>query len=248
MTTAPGNHHHPKNKHPYRFYWLTGGLATILAAIITVSVTHCSGPVNPPIGQVTTPPGPVTTSPGPVTTSPGPNPLPSNVLLTSADMAQAAGGSWEPLAANAQSLRFSCFPLPTSPSRSQAVELSESNGARLYEIADSFSSAARASQAYASFTSAANNCQWQNTNKEGVTSQFTVVADSNGPNLDSASSLWDIQGVPVALGGAPSHDGAMCAVQSSNLDAFAVIIVDSSNSPSMTILENNIEPALANKL
>lgn len=43
MTTEPGNHHQAENKHPYRFYWLTGGLATIVAAIIAVSATHSSG-------------------------------------------------------------------------------------------------------------------------------------------------------------------------------------------------------------
>ncbi len=55
MTTKPGNdHHEPEKKHPYRFYWLTGGLATILAAIIAVVVAHPSGPPNP---------GPTTSSP-----------------------------------------------------------------------------------------------------------------------------------------------------------------------------------------
>jgi hypothetical protein len=48
MTTEPGNdHHEPEKKHPYLFYWLTGGLATILAAIIAVAVAHpSSGPAN----------------------------------------------------------------------------------------------------------------------------------------------------------------------------------------------------------
>lgn len=48
MTTKPENDHpEPERKHPYRFYWLTGGLATILAALIAVAVAHPSGPVNP---------------------------------------------------------------------------------------------------------------------------------------------------------------------------------------------------------
>jgi len=128
------------------------------------------------------------------------------------------------------------------------VKLTEVLGAQLYEVVDYFPTAASASQAYASFTSATNNCSWQNTSKEGVTSQFTAVADSNAQNLDSASSLWDIQGVPVALGGAASHDGAICAIQSGNLDGFTFIAVDTSNSPSMTALEGNIEPTLARKL
>jgi hypothetical protein len=56
MTTKPGNdHREPEKKHPYRFYWLTGGLATILAAIIAVVVAHPSGPANPS--------GPTTPSP-----------------------------------------------------------------------------------------------------------------------------------------------------------------------------------------
>ncbi len=83
-----------------------------------------------------------------------------------------------------------------------------------------------------------------------MTSQFTAVCDGNAQNLDSASSLWDVQGVLVGNlgGGAASHDGAICAVQSGKLDAFALITVDNSNSLSMTTLENIIEPALARKL
>jgi hypothetical protein len=178
--------------------------------------------------------------------SPPINPVPSSELLSAADMEQAAGGSWQSDAADPQS--GTCFSLPASPSKSEAVELSEALGARLVEVVDSFPTAEDASQAYTSFTSSENNCSFENTNKEGVTSQFTVVPDSNAPNLDSASSLWDVEGVPVALGGSPSHDGAVAAVRSGNLDAFAYIIVDTSNSPSMTMLENNIEPALARKL
>jgi len=170
----------------------------------------------------------------------------SNTLLSDADMEQAAGGSWQSDAADPQS--GTCFSLPASPAKSEAVELSEALGAKLVEVVDSFPTAEDASQAYTSFASSENNCSYENTNKEGVTSQFTVVPDSNAPNLDSASSLWDVEGVPVGLGGSPSHDGAIIAVQSGNLDAFAYILVDSSNSPSMTILENNIEPALARKL
>lgn len=173
---------------------------------------------------------------------------PSDALLSSADMEQAVGGSWQAIAATPQSLTFSCFPLPANPSKSQAGGLSEALGAKLYEVADSFPTTAAASQAYTKFTSTTNNCSWENTSKEGTTSQFTAVADSNAPNLDSESSMWDIEGVPVGLGGAPSHDGAMCAVQSGNLDAFAFIAVDTSNSPSLTTIVNSIEPALAHKL
>jgi hypothetical protein len=58
MTTQPRNHNpssgtqkDPEKKHPIRFYWLTGGLATIIVAIITVVLTHSlSGPNNPAHG------------------------------------------------------------------------------------------------------------------------------------------------------------------------------------------------------
>ncbi len=176
------------------------------------------------------------------------SPLSSADLLSSANMEQAVGGSWQSIAATPPSLAFSCFPLPASPSKSEAVGLSEALGAKLYEVVDSFPTAADASQAYTSFTSTTNNCSWQNTTKEGNTSQFTAVADSNAPNLEAASSLWDIEGSDVSLDDSPSHDGAICAVRSGNLDAFAFIVVDASNSPSLTIIENNIEPALAGKL
>ncbi len=246
MTTRPENDRHPENKHPYRYYWLTAGLATLLAAIIGVSIKQCSSPSPPSNGAS---PGSSTISSGSNTISSTPNPPSNNVLLTSAEMEQAAGGSWSLLAADAQSLRFSCFPLPTSSSTSRAEKLTEALGAQFYEVVDSFPSAASASQAYTSFVSSTNNCSWQNTNNLGTTSQFNDVPDSNAPSLDSASGLWDIQGAPVgSLNIQPSHDGAICAVRSGNLDAFAFILVDGSNSPSMTLLENNIEPALAKSL
>ena len=75
MATEPENHHHPKNKHPYRFYWLTGGLATIIAAIIAVSVTHASsGTSSSSSGTSSSSPGPSSSSPGPSNSSPGPTP------------------------------------------------------------------------------------------------------------------------------------------------------------------------------
>jgi hypothetical protein len=42
MPNEPGNDQQPKNKHPVRTYWLTAGLATVLAAIIGVSVALIS--------------------------------------------------------------------------------------------------------------------------------------------------------------------------------------------------------------
>ena len=201
-------------------------LGVAVTIVIIIGIGHVHQPSSPPINPS--------------------NSLPGNELLSAADMEQAAGGSWQSDAADPQS--GTCFSLPASPSKSEAVELSEALGARLVEVVDSFPTAEDASHAYTSFTSSENNCSYENTDKEGVTSQFTVVPDSNAPNLDSASSLWDVEGVPVALGGSSSHDGAISAVRSGNLDAFAYIIVDTSNSPSMTMLENNIEPALARKL
>lgn len=171
-----------------------------------------------------------------------------NALLSSADMEQAVGGSWQAAAATPRSLTFSCFPLPANPSTSHAVELSEALGAKLYEVVDTFATIAAASQAYTSFISTTNNCSWENTSQEGVTSQFTVVADSNAPNLASKSSLWNIKGVPMDLGGPASYDGAICAIQSGNLDAFAFIVADVSSSPTLQSIENNIEPVLAQKL
>jgi hypothetical protein len=172
----------------------------------------------------------------------------SGPLLSSADLEQTVGGSWQATAATRQYLDFSCFSLPANPSKSQIEGLSETLGAKVYEVVDSFPTTAGASQAYANFTSTTNNCSWENTSKEGTTSQFTAVPDSNAPDLDSESSIWDIEGAPVDLGGATSHDGAICAVQSGNLDAFVYILVDNSNSPSLTTVENSIEPALARKL
>jgi hypothetical protein len=175
-------------------------------------------------------------------------PQPGKALLTGTDLEQATGGSWQSLAAESQSV--TCFQLPAGPSKSAAVKLEESLGAILYEVVDSFPTTSKASQAYTSFSSSANNCSWQNTSNLGLTTQFQVVSDSTAPTLDSASNLWDVQGAPIGSisNVAPSHDGAICAVQSGNLDAFAYVKVDTSNSPTLTVLENNIEPALAHKL
>jgi hypothetical protein len=53
MATKPGNEHQePEKKHPYLFYWLTGGLATVLAAVIAVAVAQSSaGPPSPSPGS-----------------------------------------------------------------------------------------------------------------------------------------------------------------------------------------------------
>jgi hypothetical protein len=257
MTTQPRNYNHPRDKkepekkHPYLFYWLTGGLATIIAAIIAVSISHSSSSSgNPtPTGPSTTSPGPSVTTPGSSNSSPGTTVLSGNGLLTSDDMGETAGGFWSSLAADAQSLSFSCFPLPGNPIKSAAVELESGSGAKLWEVVDTFSSAGSASQAYTSFANTANNCSWQSTSNLGTTSKFTAVPDSNAPSLDSASGLWDLQGAPEgSLDVAPSHDGAFIAVQSGKFVAFAQVAVDASNNPSLTVLESNIEPAMASAL
>jgi hypothetical protein len=72
MTTQPRNRNSssetqkdPEKKHPYRFYWLTGGLATIIVAIITVALTHSlSGPNNPASGPSSSSPQTASTSSG----------------------------------------------------------------------------------------------------------------------------------------------------------------------------------------
>ena len=72
MTNGSGNDNHPRNRHPYRFYWLTGGLATIVAAIIGISVTHSStGSVNSPGPSE---PAPVSPGSPPASTSYTPRP------------------------------------------------------------------------------------------------------------------------------------------------------------------------------
>jgi hypothetical protein len=257
MTTQPRNYDHPGNqkdpekKHPYRFYWLTGGLATIIAAIIAVSVSHSSSSSsNPtPPGPSTTSPGTSVTTPGSSNSSPGTTQLSGNGLLASDDMGETAGGFWSPLAADAQQLRFSCFPLPGSPVKSAAVELESGSGAKLWEVVDTFSSATSASQAYTNFANTVNNCSWQSTSSAGTTSKFTAVPDSNAPSLASVSGLWDVEGAPEGdLDVAPSHDGAIIAVQSGKFDAFAYVAVDTGNNPSLTVLESNIEPTLVVKL
>jgi hypothetical protein len=72
MTTQPRNHNpssgtqkDPEKKHPYRFFWLTGGLAAIIVAIITVALTHSlSGPNNPAHGPSSSSPQTGSTSSG----------------------------------------------------------------------------------------------------------------------------------------------------------------------------------------
>jgi hypothetical protein len=173
----------------------------------------------------------------------------SHTLLTSADMDQAAGGSWESSVVGPQSTENSCFQLPADPLQSTAVSISESAGAQLDEVVESFPTIAVASQAYASFVSNTNNCSWTSTSQQGATSKFTAVNDSNAPSLGSASSLWDIQETLGGLsGGSSAYDGAIWAVRSGTLAAFAWIGVDSSNSPSMATIKSNIEPTLANQL
>jgi hypothetical protein len=67
MAPESGNHHPVENKHPYRFFWLTGGLATIIAAVIGLSVAHSSGDSTAPAA------GPVGSSNGPGNSSGAPH-------------------------------------------------------------------------------------------------------------------------------------------------------------------------------
>jgi hypothetical protein len=173
----------------------------------------------------------------------------SQVTIWERPITYTAGGFWSPLAADAQQLSFSCFPLPGSPIKPAAVELESGSGAKLWEVVDTFSSATSASQAYTNFANTVNNCSWQSTSSVGTTSKFTAVPDSNAPSRASASGLWDVEGAPEGdLDVAPSHDGAIIAVQSGKFDAFAYVAVDTGNNPSLTVLESNIEPTLAGKL
>lgn len=172
----------------------------------------------------------------------------SHNLLTSADMSQAAGGSWQSSVVSPQSTENSCFQLPSNPLQSTAISLSKSPGAQLDEVVESFPTIAVASQAYASFVSITNNCSWTGTSENNVISKFTAVNDSSAPSLGSASSLWDIEESIGLSGGSSAYDGAICAVRSGTLDAFAWIGVDSSSSPTMTTVQNNIAPILANQL
>jgi len=90
MTTEPGNdHHESEKKHPYRFYWLTGGLATILAAIIAVAIAH------PSSRNANTSSGSTNASSGSTTSSP---PF-SNAGQSSSLPAEGSGSSQAPLSA-----------------------------------------------------------------------------------------------------------------------------------------------------
>jgi hypothetical protein len=245
----PGGQKEPEKKHPYVFYWLTGGLTAIIVAIITVSLTHSPSQSNGPTpGSSSSSPGPDVTIPEPSNSSSGPTVLSGNGLLTSDDMGETAGGLWSPLAVDAKSLSFSCFPLPGSPLKSAAVELESASGAKLWEVVDTFSSTAAASQAYMSFANTVNNCSWQTTSSLGTTTKSTAVPDSNAPSLATASGLWDIEGAPTGSDVAAVHDGAIIAVQSGKFVAFAQVFVDYANNPSLTVLETNTEPAMDSAL
>jgi hypothetical protein len=76
MTNEPGNDNHPQNRHPYWFFWLTAGLATIVAAIIGISVTHSStGSSSNPGSSKSAPVSPSSPSATPASTPPpGPGP------------------------------------------------------------------------------------------------------------------------------------------------------------------------------
>jgi hypothetical protein len=97
MTNGSGNGNHPQNRHPYLFYWLTAGLATIVAAIIGISAMHSSaGSVsnpepsdgapssNPTTSQEIDSPAPVPSSQPPSQPSPTAIATPHTMLLSTA--------------------------------------------------------------------------------------------------------------------------------------------------------------------
>jgi hypothetical protein len=91
MTTERDNNHQPESKHPYRFYWLTGGLATILAAVIAVVATQASSgssTSSKPTGSTSSLANPAPAPPSsagassPVTGNSGSSAAPSSAQLT----------------------------------------------------------------------------------------------------------------------------------------------------------------------
>jgi hypothetical protein len=84
MTGQSGNDSHSQNRHPYRFYWLTGGLAAILAAVIGTSLAHSSsGPAsNPSSSFATSSP----TSPSGISPPALRQPTPTNLIRWQGDL------------------------------------------------------------------------------------------------------------------------------------------------------------------
>lgn len=74
MTGQSGNHNHPQNRHPYRHYWLTAGLAIILGAVITALAHSSSGSAAKPSQTPTVSGGPTIL---PTISSPAPRPSPT---------------------------------------------------------------------------------------------------------------------------------------------------------------------------
>ena len=111
----------------------------------------------------------------------------------------------------------------------------------------SFPTTAQASQAYASFASAASPCSWQSTFDQ-VTTDFSTALDTNVQPFDSASTLWQVQGQLQGAPGAPIHEGAYMVVRAGNMDAFAFVAVDANNQPDLSTIESGIAPAIAGRL
>lgn len=92
MTSQPGNDPNsgdqkdPEKRHPYRFYWLTGGLTAIIVAVISLLVSHSSSSNNQP-------PGSTAASSRPDTTASGSNspPLPVRATVSASGSAVADG-------------------------------------------------------------------------------------------------------------------------------------------------------------
>lgn len=152
MPAEPENdHHESEKKHPYRFYWLTGGLATIVAAIITVALVHPSpGPPSPPPGPTTS--SPVLPNPERSSSSPAKGSGPSKVKL-SAQLEQAllpagtlgSGSSISGEGTNLSKIQLICGgPLPGATATAYETIVNNQTGQFLDEALTAWDNAADA--------------------------------------------------------------------------------------------------------
>jgi hypothetical protein len=139
--------------------------------------------------------------------------------------------------------------LPANASQAAGVQLVETLGANLDEIVMSFPTTAQAAEAYQNFAATTNSCSWEST-QDQVTTKFSAALDTNVQTLDSASTVWQLQGAlqGTLAGGPPVHEGGIMVVRAGNVDAFAFVAVDTGNQPDLPTIENNIAPAVASQL
>src|ERR1700753_3453073 len=102
MTTEPRNNNpssgdkeDPEKKHPYRSYWLTGGLSAIVVAVISVALAHSlAGPNDPASGSSSSSPRTGSTLAAAGSASPGSDP-PAPAPASSPPAASgSATGNW----------------------------------------------------------------------------------------------------------------------------------------------------------